>query len=181
MVWKMASKNDWLLEGFKILSEQGVQALTIDLLCQRLGLTKGSFYHHFKGFNGYKTDLLAYFEQEGTHNIIQLTEQAQTPSEKLSRLLEVTASYPPNVEISIRGWASQDADVGQVQARVDAQRVGYLNTLFLEMGESSDRAHHLAQMLYTIFIGCQQIQPPIDEAGMSRLFHEFLYLYGGKS
>lgn len=181
MVWKMASKTDWLHEGCIILAEQGVGALTIELLCQRLNLTKGSFYHHFKGFNGYKADLLAYFEREGTLNIIDLTEQALTPAEKLARLLEVSASYPPNLEIAMRGWALQDPDVREVQARVDAQRVDYLYTLFSQMGEASDRAQRLAQMLYTIFIGCQQIQPTINEAGMAQLFHEFQRLYGGAS
>ncbi|MDX2076202.1 MAG: TetR/AcrR family transcriptional regulator [bacterium] len=175
----MASKQDWLDEGCIILSEGGVLALTIDLLCQRLGLTKGSFYHHFKGFNGYKTDLLAYFEQEGTHNIIHITEQAQTPPDKLRRLLETSTSYPPNLEVAIRAWALQDADVRTVQARVDEQRVAYVQKLFIELGESTDRARLLAQLLYTVLIGSQQIQPHIDEAGMVQLFNEFQRLYGG--
>ena len=179
MVWKMASKTDWLHEGCIILAEQGVQALTIDLLCQRLSLTKGSFYHHFKGFNGYKADLLAYFVQKGTLNIIEITEQGQSAQEKLQRLLKATTEYPANLEIAVRGWALQDADVAQVQARVDEQRVTYLQALFTELGEAPDRAHRLGQMLYTIFIGCQQIQPTINEGGMTALYHEFLGLYGG--
>jgi len=181
MVWKMTSKTDWLYEGCIILAEMGVQALTIELLCQRLKLTKGSFYHHFKGFNGYKTDLMAYFEREGTFNIIEQTEQAPTPSEKLVRLLEVSATYPPNLEIAIRSWALQDADVQRVQTDIDAQRMTYLQELFIEMGEPSSQALILARLLYTIFIGCQHIQPPIDEAGMTQLFHEFQRLYGGTS
>lgn len=174
----MASKKDWLDEGCRILAEQGAQALTIDLLCSRLSLTKGSFYHHFKGFNGYKSDLLAYFIHEGTMNIINITEQAQNPPAKLQALLDASASYPPHLERAIRAWGLQDRDVQTIQIQVDVQRVAYLRQLFTELGESADRAQLLAQLLYTIFVGCQQIQPPIDENGMATIFYEFQRLYG---
>lgn len=171
----MASKEDWLKEGCAVLTESGAQALTIDLLCQRLGLTKGSFYHHFKGFSGFKTELLSYFEQEGTLNIIEITEQA--PQNKLQQLLEASVSYPPGLEVAIRAWALQDDEVQAVQQRVDQQRVDYVQKLYMELGESPERALHLAQILYTVLIGCQQIQPHIDEAGMTALFNEFQRLY----
>lgn len=55
MVWRHQMKNksrrskiDILAFGLDILSEYGEGELTIDFLCQKLGVTKGSFYHHFK-------------------------------------------------------------------------------------------------------------------------------------
>ncbi|MEV0081899.1 TetR/AcrR family transcriptional regulator [Saccharopolyspora sp. NPDC050642] len=47
---KMSGKQDWLDAGLEILADQGVPALTIDRLATKLGLTKGSFYHHFGGW-----------------------------------------------------------------------------------------------------------------------------------
>ena len=40
-------REDWLERGLNLLAEEGSEALTIDSLCQRFGVTKGSFYHHF--------------------------------------------------------------------------------------------------------------------------------------
>ena len=41
------SVDDWVQEGFRVLAEDGVKALTLGHLCTRLGVTKGSFYWHF--------------------------------------------------------------------------------------------------------------------------------------
>jgi AcrR family transcriptional regulator len=37
------SVDDWVQEGFRVLAEDGVKALTLGHLCTRLGVTKGSF------------------------------------------------------------------------------------------------------------------------------------------
>ena len=41
-------REDWLEQGLAVLVQAGVEALTIDGMCQRLGVTKGSFYYHFQ-------------------------------------------------------------------------------------------------------------------------------------
>ncbi|MEV0105289.1 helix-turn-helix domain-containing protein [Nocardia sp. NPDC050799] len=39
--------DDWLQAGYTVLAEEGFRALELDEICRRLGVTKGSFYHHF--------------------------------------------------------------------------------------------------------------------------------------
>ena len=39
--------DDWVAAGFEILAEEGITALKIDRLCNRLAVTNGSFYWHF--------------------------------------------------------------------------------------------------------------------------------------
>ena len=56
------SKEDWLEKGFEILSEFNQDKLRIQYLCDRLGVTKGSFYHHFQGIQGYISELLLRME-----------------------------------------------------------------------------------------------------------------------
>ncbi len=46
------SVDDWVQEGFRVLAEDGVKALTLGQLCTRLGVTKGSFYWHFADMSG---------------------------------------------------------------------------------------------------------------------------------
>jgi AcrR family transcriptional regulator len=48
------SMDEWVQEGFRVLAEDGVKALTLDRLCRRLGVTKGSFYWHFTDMKAYR-------------------------------------------------------------------------------------------------------------------------------
>jgi AcrR family transcriptional regulator len=52
------SVGDWVQAGFGIVAEEGLKALTIDRLCRRLGVTKGSFYWHFSDMKAYRTALI---------------------------------------------------------------------------------------------------------------------------
>ena len=49
-------------EGLRVLAAEGAPAVRIDRIAARLGLSKGSFHHHFAGADGYKRDLLALYE-----------------------------------------------------------------------------------------------------------------------
>jgi AcrR family transcriptional regulator len=50
--------DDWIQAGFALLAEEGIKALKIDRLCDRLGVTKGSFYWHFDGMPSYRATLI---------------------------------------------------------------------------------------------------------------------------
>ncbi|HEX7111773.1 MAG TPA: helix-turn-helix domain-containing protein, partial [Mizugakiibacter sp.] len=42
------SADDWELGALDLIAEQGVNALAVEALARRLGVTKGSFYWHFR-------------------------------------------------------------------------------------------------------------------------------------
>lgn len=171
------SKRDWLMTGVEILREKGAPALTIEALTTRLGVTKGSFYHHFQGFAGFKTALLALFENEGTLQVIAQMPQGN-PTEKINHLFDVAAVYPQGFDVALRAWALQDEEVRQTQERVDVRRVEYLHELFLEAGFEGGAAMSMAKLAYAILIGCMQIQPPLAETETRAFLAEFQRLYG---
>ena len=50
--------DDWIQAGFAILADGGPNALRVDRLCERLGVTKGSFYWHFVDLAAYRDALV---------------------------------------------------------------------------------------------------------------------------
>jgi AcrR family transcriptional regulator len=166
------SKRDWLEEALAILAEVGAQELTIDRLTERLDVTKGSFYHHFGNYTRFKEALLDFFESEGTLQIIRLTEHEATPQEKLQRLLDITATFPPEVEVAVRAWALQDETVRMYQQRIDSRRIDYLRELFFSITGDEALAFQRAQLLYVIYIGSQQVIPPIQGEDLIRHYAE---------
>lgn len=174
------TKRDWLLVGTELLAMAGAQGLTIEALCQAMGLTKGSFYHHFGGFEDFKVSLLAFYEEEGTLDIIARLADVPAPQAKLRQLIEmvVTAStqfvmYP---EVAIRAWALQDEAVRAVQMRVDGRRLAYVESLLLEIIGEPAAARRMAQLMYAILVGAEQMQPPMVGADLQALFDEYLRL-----
>ncbi len=175
------TKNDWFIVSINILVEKGSSGLTIDALTKQLGVTKGSFYHHFSNYQQFKIDLLTFFEEEGTLGIITQTEQVDTPQEKLRRLMEIivveTARYPAKVEVAMRTWALRDSEVRSLIERVDEQRIGYVQDLCSEIVGDAKQGLLMAELMYTILVGSEHTMPPLSQTRLRALFDEFLRLY----
>ena len=58
------SKQDWLEVGLKTLGEFGENGLTIERLTGTLGVTKGSFYHHFRNVEDFREQLIAFWADQ---------------------------------------------------------------------------------------------------------------------
>lgn len=166
---KRKTKQDWLREGLKVLTRFGEPGLNIDTLTQRLGVTKGSFYHHFKSRNRYVAELLAYWEDRTTQEVIRFATEG-TFEEKYQRLKDRTFHLPnQDLEVAIRGWAWHDPVVRQHLERVDARRMAYLEALFRSIMKDGDRARTLAHVHYLLFVGATQVLPAIKGADIDRL------------
>lgn len=178
----MASRRDWLNEGLAILAEHGAPSITIERLCDRLGLTKGSFYHHFKGMKAFRTALLEHFESEHTARLIDEVEHdpALSARAKLNHLLDlVLASAPragPELEIGMRAWAQQDVEAARTQERVDRTRIDYVRSLTSGFDVDHTTADAMASLLYLTLIGAGHVIPPVLAAELRELFRTIIKL-----
>ena len=168
------AKQRWMEAGFDLLCEGGDAALTIDRLAQRLDRTKGSFYHHFGDWDGYANALLTAWEEVGTHRIIRLTEEAATPEDRLNRLSELTTEAREDERLfkvgrAIRAWALRDPLAEAYQARIDALRQEYCCTLVAPFCPDADTAETLGVLAYTVYVGAQQVVPPLPTPLLRRL------------
>ncbi|HVK23623.1 MAG TPA: TetR/AcrR family transcriptional regulator [Actinokineospora sp.] len=170
----MASKKDWLDHGLDVLAAEGAQALTIERLSTRLGVTKGSFYHHFAGMSGYQEALLERFRQDNTgHHIATAEAEAETgtPAQTLDRLLgSVLAGSRFSLETAVRSWAQREPQVAAVLQEVDKTRMGYLESVCLRAGRDATEAKHLSQLLYVMIVGAAQVLPPLSEKDVEAIY-----------
>lgn len=171
------TREDWFTHGLRLLSEAGAPSLTIDQLARALQVTKGSFYHHFADFAAFKTALLAFYEHVSTQEVIATLEQEPTPGAKLHRLFAIAVLAPSAIERGIRVWSFQDPQARDVQARIDAQRVAYVQALCGAICAEAQPAALMGQLAYVILVGAQQVQPPLAPQTIRALFDEFRRLY----
>lgn len=96
-------------------------------MCQRLGVSKGSFHHHFAGAGKFKQALLAAYEALAVEALDRAIERSAADSPKAA-LAGLTATithtesfYRPDLNAAMRGWAFSDPAVRAVQERVDTR------------------------------------------------------------
>lgn len=152
-----------------MLAAEGAAGLRIDRLASRLGLTKGSFFHHFASAAGYRTALLEYYEGltlgalsaaiearrgEGTRaTLAWLTDLATAGGDAIRR---------PELDLAVRAWASSDAEVRAVQARIDAAVIDALQATWRPLVASDAAARAAALVPYLVSLGAAVTVPPIS-------------------
>jgi AcrR family transcriptional regulator len=170
-------------EGFRVLAEEGDGGLTVDALCARLGRTKGSFYHHFGGRDGFVRDLLDRWEGQATDRLIETVGSAGPVEDRL-RAVNRQASELRNarLERAIRGWSAREAEAARVQDRVDRRRLGFLEQLCAERMGPGERSRSLARVLQLAFVGAQHLDPPLEGEELYRTLRylEPLFDVGGE-
>ncbi|MEZ5039613.1 MAG: TetR/AcrR family transcriptional regulator [Saprospiraceae bacterium] len=153
------SKEDWLAEGFKILSEFAQDKLRILYLCERLKVTRGSFYHHFTSIDNYVEALMEKWEQDNTRYFILKADQKESPDERMEVLNQLVLKGDQSIEAAIRSWGFYQPTVKGYLERVDQTRLAYLTDIFAGKGYDKKEAVIMAELEYAILIGAQQLFP----------------------
>lgn len=175
----MRSRERWLHEGLEILAESGIRGVTIESLSARLGLSKGSFYHHFDGMPDYRHALLKYFEERESQAFIERAKAAPGPSGE-PRLRHLVADVMaaeggrPRLENAVRGWASTDPVAREYLDRIDAARVDFLREQFEAMKLGRQAAADFARIAHLMSIGAAQTLPPLAPPEVVRLWDRLL-------
>jgi AcrR family transcriptional regulator len=147
-------RNEWIDAGLKALAHGGVDAVRIERLADRLGVTKGSFYWHFKDRNALLLALLEAWQARATGAIIDAVEaKGGDARTRLTNLLTIVGDTDGRLDREVRGWAAQDKTARAVIVSVDRRRLDYLVTLFAEIGFAPAEALARARLVYHALIG----------------------------
>ncbi len=150
----IATREDWLNLGLKCLNEKGKSALAVEKMAKLLGVSKTSYYWHFKTRNDFLLELAAYWKQEGTNSYIEASKKHHSDKEKLYHLTKEVFIHGHN-QNSIRFWrdiAQENDAIDQLVKGVEAQRIKYLQTLLTSEFDNRE-ALHRADLLYHYFLG----------------------------
>jgi AcrR family transcriptional regulator len=164
--------EDYFREALAVLGDYGSDALTIAVLCERLDVTKGSFYHHFGGMPGFVTQLLEYWEREHSERLIKLSKSQPDAAQRIMTLTDMGVHLPHGPEAAIRAWARSSPEVAEVTARVDRRRERHLTDAIAAIGVERARARLLAHIGITLLIGVQQREHPVDLKRLRAMFEE---------
>jgi len=167
-------RTDWIEAAVTMLAEDNVEALRVDTLAEKLGVTKGSFYWHFKGRDDLLLAVLESWRLRMTSEVRALIfDTSGTPWERLERLLRIAISGRPDVpggpfEMTLRDWARRDARVAEIVRQVDKERIDFLRQLYRDAGLEASDADDFSEMHMAFVIGTRMTLTTNDREEISR-------------
>ena len=154
----------------ELLAVEGVGGLTIARLCSALGVTKGSFYHHFRGVEDFRTQLLTHWATDGARQVEAISAAVDDPVRRLRVLLEAGVGLPHEAEAAIRAWSRRDHGAWLVRVAVDEARERIIGQAFVAAGIDPGQAEMYGRLAVATLIGGQHRGERTDRAGLRAMF-----------
>lgn len=150
--------ESWIDIAIDVVAKEGVSGLRVEVLAKRCGVTKGSFYWHFKDRQALLDAVLERWRAGRIRDIEKTTSgQPGNEASQLSYLIEVYAANKNrkgmSIELAIRDWARHDAQAAAVVESVDLYRLECTRRLFVACGMSDAEAKSRSLLLYACVFG----------------------------
>lgn len=148
----------WVDVAIDVLAREGVSGLRVEVLAKKCGVTKGSFYWHFKDRRALLDAVLEHWKL-GRIRDIEKTTSVSAGSER-NQLHYAIELYGANknrkgmsIELAIRDWARHDPQAATVVESVDLYRLECTRKLFVAAGMSDAEAKSRSLLLYACVFG----------------------------
>ena len=151
-------RGNWIESAIDILAREGVSGLRVEVLAKRCGVTKGSFYWHFKDRQDLLGAVLDYWKEGRIRDIEKIT--AITPGKEREQLHFAIEVYGASrnrkgmaIELAVRDWARHDPHAAAFVEAVDLYRLECTRKLFVATGMSDAEAKSRSLLLYACVFG----------------------------
>lgn len=173
------NRSDWLALSLEVLSHEGGARLNIDHVCHKLGVTKGSFYAHFKNRSDFIEKFVTYWAETYTQSVIDAINELENSTAEI-RLLALMQFLHRNRssrnDFAIRAWAAQEPLVAKAVRKVDGQRFRYIRQIFHELGFRGAELDLRTRIFVVFHSAVESIRLPSSQLKVDeeiRLLHVF--------
>ncbi|WP_420145121.1 TetR/AcrR family transcriptional regulator [Sphingobium sp.] len=172
----------WIDTARRVLIEDGIGGVKIDRLANRLGVSRGGFYHYFGDRDILLEKLLDHWEE--SCRFLPTQTLGTTPAAALAWLEGMTErlieedGYDHHFDMAVRDWARSDRRAEWAVERADRARMQQLERAFAVLGYGNDEAALRARIYYYHQIGYYAIgvrESITDRRRNAQLYHEILF------
>jgi AcrR family transcriptional regulator len=144
----------WIEAATEVLVDQGIDHVRVDVLATQLGVTRGSFYWHFRDREDLLRRVLQAWRDRAT---VALTRRLETARPDPREQLHDAASLPfrgraaakaARIELAIRAWARRDEMAREAVDEADAARLAHHERIFTALGFPAEEARGRAFLMY---------------------------------
>lgn len=154
------SAQDWSRTALQAIAVGGLGAVGVEPLARTLGVTKGSFYAHYRNRDELITAALAEWARshgrEGLAPFAAITDPARRLRELLTAVVQSVQPLAPSVHLSLLGDRN-DPRVRDAVRQVNRDRLELLSQTYRELGLPPDRAESRARVAYAAILGLSHL------------------------
>jgi AcrR family transcriptional regulator len=155
----IAKKEDWIILGYKLFSENGISGIIVEKMALKLNVNKSSFYWHFKTKKEFIDEIITFWTSNGTNEIIATVEKESLSKEKFEKLIEIVFKKEPHLDFIffLKRSALTDKKIQSLIDTIDNQRINYTKNLLVKMGFSENEASIKSTVFYKYLIGYHEM------------------------
>lgn len=171
---------DWLEAGLKLLAEHGEKGLRIEAVAKQLGVTLGSFYHHFESRRAFLVALLDLWAARMTTEVFENAVVEGDPKRTIAQYEQVVIDLWRQVRLeqAVRAWAMHDPLAARYQRKVDQARLHFNRRIAALTLDDEQRVERLGNLIYAAFVGAYQIMPKLALNDLLAMYEELRRVYG---
>ena len=164
--------QDWIEFALTTLAHEGFDTLKADVLARKLGVSRGSFYWHFRDLGTFHARVIEHWKQRATEAIIADLERYDSREERLEALVRRGFGHDGILEIRMRAWADANAEAARVLIDIDRRRRVYIERMLMEAGVPESLAATRAQLLYWTYLGAALSGSKVSGERLDRIVKE---------
>src|ERR1700683_3766813 len=170
--------DDWIRAAQTRLSAQGIESVRIEVLARDLGVSKGSFYWHFRDRNDLLDKLLARWE-DGELDWLNAAAEAGAAMQWANFIEKTSDPEGMRMEVALRAWARRDERVATRVAQIEERKARLIGDVLPGVGITQPAAASGSELVLLICLGWldrgtrdRQAQPL--GSSLSELLSDFL-------
>jgi AcrR family transcriptional regulator len=145
--------DDWLTAALDIMVEEGIAGVKIPRLCDRLGVTKGSFYWHFTDLDAFLGELARRWAEEGVRLPVRFDDGTDGAAGLLHAMHSFSDKRNRNLTRAIRDWAQNDERARVAIHEADEALFEAVRAAIAGLGFDDTEAEVRAKILYYAGVG----------------------------
>lgn len=157
------TRDDWLDGAAGEIAAGGFGQLRVMTLAKKLGVTRGSFYWHFRDHEDLVVSFLNRWRDRRLNELQYWKPQGGDVDDELRKTLDFLLTEAARsvrrlrVELAVRDFARRDDYAADLVAEVDAARIDQNCELLGRLSRDPQRVRDLSLLLYVATIGSQVV------------------------
>jgi len=144
---------DWIQAALLRLANYGLDEVRVELLARDLGVSKGSFYWHFRDRTELHEKMLAAWESSELRWIDDGVRHRSAARRWAIFVARVSDPERIRLEAAIRGWAREDGKVAAMLAAIERKRAHLIAEVLADVGFSWRAAQAWSELVLLLCLG----------------------------